>query len=69
VRHEFRGTSLTITYDEVCIHAGSCVRTQPNVFDIDRAPWIDPDGASFQVVEATVAACPSGALGIARKAP
>lgn len=63
MRHEFRGNSLTITYDdEVCIHAAKCVRSLPAVFDAERTPWINPDGAPVEVVAETVASCPSGAL-------
>jgi uncharacterized Fe-S cluster protein YjdI len=65
MRHEFRGSALTISYDdEVCIHAASCVRTLPSVFDADSKPWIDPDGAAVDAVTATVAGCPSGALAV-----
>ncbi len=63
MKQEFRGKGLAITYDdEVCTHAANCVRSLPSVFDADRTPWIDPDGASIDQIAATIAACPSGAL-------
>jgi uncharacterized Fe-S cluster protein YjdI len=46
----------------LCIHSGNCVRGLPAVFDADRRPWIQPDAASADEVEAQVALCPSGAL-------
>ena len=62
---QYQGESLIITYDdEVCIHAASCVRTLPSVFDADRTPWIDPDGATIEQVTAAVESCPSGALSL-----
>lgn len=63
MEHRFDGEKLTITYDdEVCTHAGMCVRGLPAVFDADRQPWINPDGADVDQAIATVKSCPSGAL-------
>lgn len=63
MKHEFRGDKVTVTYDDdVCTHAGKCVGGLPAVFDVNRKPWINPDDATPEQVEAQVAACPSGAL-------
>lgn len=65
MQHEFRGTDLTITYDdEVCTHAAECVRGLPNVFDPEQSPWVNPDGAPVDAIRESVSACPSGALGV-----
>jgi uncharacterized Fe-S cluster protein YjdI len=67
MEHEFRGQSVTITYDDdVCTHAANCVRSLPGVFDANRRPWVDPDGASADEIAAAVRACPSGALSLRR---
>lgn len=67
MKHEFRSDQILVTYDDaVCVHAANCVRQLPSVFDVARDPWIDPSQASPEEVEATVAACPSGALGFVR---
>jgi CDGSH-type Zn-finger protein/uncharacterized Fe-S cluster protein YjdI len=59
--------SVTVTWDQKrCIHAAACVRTEPDVFDPDRRPWIDPDQAEPDAVEAAVRKCPTGALHMAR---
>ncbi|KAA8946924.1 (4Fe-4S)-binding protein [Mycobacterium sp.] len=59
----YRGSKIEVTYDdEVCIHAGECVRGLPGVFDITKDPWINPDGASADEVAAQIGRCPSGAL-------
>ncbi len=64
---QYTNDDVEVTYDPgVCIHAGNCVKSLPSVFDLDRDPWIDPSGASADEVEATVKACPSGALGFRR---
>ena len=66
---EFTGDKIAIPYDaDVCIHAGNCVAQLPTVFNLDNDPWITPDGASAEEVEAAVKACPSGALGVRRTA-
>lgn len=63
MKHEFRGKEIVVTYDsEVCSHSGNCVRGLLSVFDTTRDPWIAPDAASADAVEATVRTCPSGAL-------
>ncbi|MGH3555997.1 MAG: (4Fe-4S)-binding protein [Mycobacterium sp.] len=59
----YHGSKIEVTYDEdICIHAGECVRGLPRVFDTNKDPWITPDGASAEEVAAQVRRCPSGAL-------
>lgn len=67
MKHEFLGKDVTVTYDDdVCTHAGKCVGGLPAVFDVTRKPWINPDDATPDQIEAQVAACPSGALSSTR---
>lgn len=47
---------------KTCIHSGVCVRNLPSVFDLDKKPWINPDGASVQEIKDLIDSCPSGAL-------
>lgn len=60
---------------KLCIHARRCVRELPLVFDAQRRPWIDVDGADADAIAATVRTCPTGALhyrrldGAAQEAP
>ncbi|HZU81094.1 MAG TPA: (4Fe-4S)-binding protein [Acidimicrobiales bacterium] len=64
-RKSYPGTHVTVSFDpEVCAHSGNCVRGLPAVFDTDRHPWIDADGAAAEEVVAQVGLCPSGALRI-----
>jgi uncharacterized Fe-S cluster protein YjdI len=46
----------------LCYHSHNCVRALPQVFDPDARPWVQPERASADEVEAAVAQCPSGAL-------
>lgn len=64
----YTGPELDVTFDaDVCTHSGNCVRGLPEVFDLDRKPWILPGEASADRVRAAVARCPSGALQIVEK--
>jgi CDGSH-type Zn-finger protein/uncharacterized Fe-S cluster protein YjdI len=58
---------VTVTWDRArCIHAQACVDGLPSVFDPERRPWIDPDQADADAVEAVVMQCPTGALHLTR---
>ena len=60
---EYRNGSIIVRYDEkICIHAGECVAGLPAVFDVDKRPWINVDGADAEAIQQTIARCPSGAL-------
>jgi len=65
--YTYEGDEVTVTWDrERCIHAAACVRGLPNVFDPERRPWIEPDQADPDAVEAVVPRCPTGALHLTR---
>ncbi|QKV91785.1 (4Fe-4S)-binding protein [Streptomyces sp. NA02950] len=57
------GAMVTVSYEaERCLHAGECARALPQVFDPERRPWIQADGAPADVVAEVVRRCTSGAL-------
>lgn len=47
---------------EICQHAGECTRGLPEVFNVDRRPWVMPEKASAQEIAKVIDRCPSGAL-------
>jgi uncharacterized Fe-S cluster protein YjdI len=60
---EHKGSKIIVRWDKAkCIHAGMCVRGLPEVFDLKKRPWVNPDAAGVEAVKKAVAACPSGAL-------
>jgi len=60
---EYRNEKIVVRYDEkICIHAGECVQGLPAVFDVNKRPWIDVDGAEVEAIVETIGRCPSGAL-------
>jgi uncharacterized Fe-S cluster protein YjdI len=67
-RKTYTGTDVDVSFDAaVCAHAAECVRGLPAVFDTQRRPWIQPDGAPADEVVEVVGRCPSGALRIERR--
>lgn len=59
----YRADGITVYFDaHKCIHSGVCVRGLPEVFDVNRRPWVRADLAAPSVVAARIDLCPSGAL-------
>lgn len=64
----YAGDDVDITYSlKRCIHAKECVNHLSSVFDVDKRPWINADGASAEKVATVIEMCPSGALHYERK--
>lgn len=47
---------------KTCIHSAVCVKNLPGVFNLDKKPWINPEGAEVQEIKDLIHSCPSGAL-------
>ncbi|MEM9953517.1 MAG: CDGSH iron-sulfur domain-containing protein [Chloroflexota bacterium] len=64
----YTGDDVDITFSlKRCIHARECVNRLSEVFDVEKRPWINPDGASADEIATVVRSCPSGALHYDRK--
>jgi uncharacterized Fe-S cluster protein YjdI len=64
VARRYRTDRIEVTWAPgLCIHAARCCTRLTEVFDPDARPWVRPEEADPDEVEATVARCPSGALG------
>lgn len=62
-RRNYVGRRITIHDNRaICAHAGYCTEGLAAVFDSEKEPWIDADGATADEIIATIARCPSGAL-------
>ncbi len=48
----------------LCIHCEACFQGLPQVFDPNKRPWVNLDGAMAEEVKSQVLQCPSGALAI-----
>lgn len=63
MRRTYRGSAIEVSFDlGQCIHIGECLRRLPEVFALDRRPWISPEGATADEIASVVERCPSGAL-------
>ncbi|MBE7175151.1 MAG: (4Fe-4S)-binding protein [Mucilaginibacter polytrichastri] len=60
---EYKTDTLTVIWKPgMCIHAGVCVKTLPQVYDPKAKPWITVENATDEELKRQIAACPSGAL-------
>ncbi len=62
-RRNYKGESIAVSFDlKTCIHAGRCLMGSPDVFNLDKKPWIQPDEGEAEKLIKTIKRCPSGAL-------
>ena len=60
---EYKKEGIIVRFDpRVCIHSGVCVRGLRAVFDVEKRPWVDVEGASAEAIAEQIKRCPSGAL-------
>ena len=63
VQREYRTGQIVVYWEpQLCIHTARCLRGLPQVFDINRRPWIKVDAASADQIAEVVARCPTSAL-------
>ncbi|MEA2057354.1 MAG: (4Fe-4S)-binding protein [Actinomycetota bacterium] len=63
----YRTDSIVVHWDsERCAHSGICLRTLPEVFDVEARPWVNIEAADTDAIAAAVERCPSGALSYER---
>jgi len=64
---EYTSGEITVFWDpERCIHAAECLRGLPGVFNPQKSPWVDMEGATSEEIMAAIDRCPSGALSYRR---
>ncbi len=65
---KYRSDDINVTFDTGrCIHSRECIHGLPEVFDVEKRPWIQPDKAGPGRVAEVVTRCPTGALQFRRK--
>ena len=63
MKKEYSNGEITVVWKpSLCIHAGECVRTLPNVYKPKEKPWIQIENATTEELKNQVKKCPSGAL-------
>jgi putative redox protein len=58
------GETTVLWKPDVCKHSGRCVTQLPGVFNIQKHPWVNMQGASTAEIIEQVNKCPTGALTI-----
>lgn len=62
-KREYHTDDLVIYwYPKQCSHAGKCWGALPQVFDLDKQPWIEPANATTEEIIKAIDLCPSDAL-------
>jgi len=60
---QYTNDEITVRWDpEKCIHSAECLKCLPGVFDVDKSPWINMEGATSEEIMKAIDRCPSGAL-------
>jgi len=60
---KYQNGDLTVVWKpKLCIHAATCVKTLPEVYNPNEKPWIKAENASVEALKDQIAKCPSGAL-------
>ena len=62
-KYRYRGKRITVWWDGAkCDHNGNCLRSLPEVFNVNRPRWVAPDAARPERVAEVCGQCPTGAL-------
>ena len=63
VERVYRNDRIAVAWEpKLCIHAGSCFRGLPEVFQPQTRPWIQLEAAPADQIAEVVMTCPTGAL-------
>lgn len=68
ITKKYTNGEVTIVWKpDMCAHSAICIRGLPEVFHVQKNPWITPEGVSSDKIIEQVRKCPSGALSIEEK--
>ena len=63
MKREYSNQNLTVFWDSSkCIRSGNCDRQLPEVFDINKRPWVNINAADVKEIKRVIDTCPTGAL-------
>ena len=59
----YESDDITVYWNpELCEHAGECIRSNNEVFNVAKRPWVDLSKAPAGEIARIIDKCPSGAL-------
>jgi uncharacterized Fe-S cluster protein YjdI len=65
MKKKYKKDDIYVVFDvSKCINSEVCVRGLPSVFNTEKSPWIQVDGADRESIINQVESCPSEALSI-----
>jgi len=60
---EYKTEDLIVYWTpSLCSHAGKCIHGLPEVFNTEKRPWINMNGAKAEEIIKAIDTCPTGAL-------
>ncbi|HEY5690447.1 MAG TPA: (4Fe-4S)-binding protein [Cyclobacteriaceae bacterium] len=63
ITKRYTNGEVTIVWQPAkCIHSMNCFKGLPQVFDPNKRPWANAEGASTEQIVNQIKKCPSGAL-------
>jgi uncharacterized Fe-S cluster protein YjdI len=63
MKRVYENDKIRVIWDsDKCIHVANCTNGLPEVFNLNRRPWVDINAADVEKIKRTIDACPSGAL-------
>jgi uncharacterized Fe-S cluster protein YjdI len=62
VKRYQNGDFTVVWKPKLCIHAKTCIKTLPEVYNPNEKPWIKAENASIEALKSQISQCPSGAL-------
>lgn len=63
MKKEYTNEELTIVWQaDKCIHAATCIKMLPKVYNPKARPWVTIENAATQELISQIDQCPSGAL-------
>jgi len=63
MKRTYSNGKITVFWDsDKCIKSGMCDGQLPQVFDVNKRPWVNLDAADVEEIKRVIDTCPSGAL-------
>ena len=63
MKRTYSNDKITVLWDsDKCIKSGMCDGQLPQVFDVNKRPWVNLDAADVEEIKLVIDTCPSGAL-------
>lgn len=63
MKRTYENKHIRVFWDgDLCTHSAKCIMGLPSVFDVQKRPWVNVEGASPEEIAQVIDTCPSSAL-------